>query len=72
MIFRQTGLKSNVLKVIDTDKTALETLANTNTPTISLSQDEEIKLYKVNEMLYFISGEIQPNEDGAIQEMIAT
>lgn len=65
MIFRQTGLKSNVLKVIDTDKTALETLANTNTPTISLSQDEEIKLYKVNEMLYFISGEIQPNEDGS-------
>lgn len=63
MIFRQTGLKSNVLKVIDTDKTALETLASTNTPTIS--QDEDTKQYKANNMLYFISGEIQPNEDGS-------
>ena len=64
MIFRQTGLKSNVLKVFDTDKTALETLASTNTPTISLSQDEEIKRYKANNMMYFISGDIKPNEDG--------
>ena len=63
MIFRQTGLKSNVLKVIDTDKTALETLANTNTPTIS--QDEDIKQYKANNMMYFISGDIKPNEDGS-------
>ena len=63
MIFRQTGLKSNVLKVFDTDKTALETLASTNTPTIS--QDEDTKKYKANNMLYFISGEIQPNEDGS-------
>ena len=63
MIFRQTGLKSNVLKVIDTDKTALETLASTNTPTIS--QDEDIKLYKANNMMYFISGDIKPNEDGS-------
>ena len=64
MIYRQTGLKNNVLKVIDTDKTALETLASTNAPTISLSQDEDIKLYKANNMLYFISGDIKPNEDG--------
>ena len=63
MIYRQTGLKSNVLKVIDTDKTALETLASTNTPTIS--QDEDIKQYKANNMMYFISGDIKPNEDGS-------
>lgn len=63
MIYRQTGLKSNVLKVIDTDKTALETLASTNAPTIS--QDEDIKQYKANNMMYFISGDIEPNEDGS-------
>ena len=63
MIYRQTGLKSNVLKVIDTDKTALETLASTNAPTIS--QDEDIKQYKANNMMYFISGDIKPNENGS-------
>ena len=63
MIYRQTGLKSNVLKSINTDKTALETLASTNAQTIS--NDEDIKLYKVNSMLYFISGDIKPNEDGS-------
>ena len=61
MIYRQTGFKSNVLKPINTNKTALETLASTNAQTIS--QDEDIKQYKANNMLYFISGEIQPNED---------
>lgn len=63
MIYRQTGFKSNVLKAINTDKTALETLESTNTQTIS--QDEDIKLYKANSMLYFISGDIKPNEDGS-------
>lgn len=63
MIYRQTGFKSNVLKPINTDKTALETLASTNTQTIS--QDEDIKLYKANNILYFISGDITPNEDGS-------
>ena len=63
MIYRQTGFKSNVLKTINTDKTALETLASTNTQTIS--QDEDIKQYKANNMLYFISGDIKPNEDGS-------
>ena len=63
MIYRQTGFKSNVLKPINTDKTALETLASTNTQTIS--NDEDIKLYKANSMLYFISGDITPNEDGS-------
>ena len=63
MIYRQTGFKSNVLKPINTSKTVLETLASTNAPTIS--QDEDIKQYKANNMLYFISGDITPNEDGS-------
>ena len=63
MIYRQTGLKSNVLEAINTDKTALETLASTNAQTIS--SDEDIKQYKANNMLYFISGDIKPNEDGS-------
>ena len=63
MIYRQTGFKSNVLKLTNTDKTALETLASTNAQTIS--NDEDIKLYKANSMLYFISGDIPPNEDGS-------
>lgn len=63
MIYRQTGFKSNVLKLINNDKTSLETLASTNAPTIS--KDEDIKQYKANKMLYFISGDIKPNEDGS-------
>ena len=63
MIYRQTGFKSNVLKTINTNKTALETLASTNAPIIS--QDEDIKQYKANNMMYFISGDIKPNEDGS-------
>ena len=63
MIYRQTGFKSNVLKTINTNKSALETLASTNAPIIS--QDEDIKQYKANNMMYFISGDIKPNEDGS-------
>jgi phage/plasmid primase, P4 family, C-terminal domain len=63
LIYRQIGLKSNVLNLINTDKTALETLASTNAQTIS--NDEDIKLYKDKSMLYFISGDIPPNEDGS-------
>ena len=63
MIYRQTGFKSNVLKLINTDKPALETLASTNPQTIN--SDEDTKLYKANKMLYFISGDITPNEDGS-------
>ncbi len=63
MIYRQTGFKSNVLKLINTDKTTLETLASTNPQTIN--SDEDIKQYKANKMLYFISGDIKPNEDGS-------
>jgi P4 family phage/plasmid primase-like protien len=63
LIYRQIGLKSNELNLINTDKTALETLASTNAQTIS--NDEDIKQYKANKMLYFISGDITPNEDGS-------
>jgi len=63
LIYRQIGLKSNELNLINTDKTALETLASTNAQTIS--NDEDFKLYKDNSMLYFISGDIPPNEDGS-------
>ena len=63
MIYRQIGLKSSVLNLINTDKTALETLASTNAQTIS--NNEDIKLYKDKSMLYFISGDIPPNEDGS-------
>lgn len=63
MIYRQIGLKSNELNLINTDKTALETLASTNAQTIS--NDEDFKLYKDKSMLYFISGDIPPNEDGS-------
>ena len=63
MIYRQIGFKSNVLKLINTDKTALETLASTNPQTIN--KDEDIKQYKANNMMYFISGDIKANEDGS-------
>ena len=63
MIYRQIGLKSNVLTLINTNKTALETLASTNPQTIN--KDEDIKRYKANNMMYFISGDITPNEDGS-------
>ena len=63
MIYRQIGFKSNVLTLINTNKTALETLASTNPQTIN--KDEDIKQYKANNMLYFISGDITPNEDGS-------
>ena len=61
MIYRQTGFKSNVLRAINTDKIALETLASTNAQTIS--SDEDIDQYKANNMIYFISGVITSNKD---------
>ena len=63
MIYRQIGYKTNVLKPIDTNETALETIANTFVPTIEANTN--IKSYKAKEMLYFISGDITPNEDGS-------
>ena len=63
MIYKQTGYRSNVLSPFSTDKTALEVIANTFVPTIE--QETNINGYKAKEMLYFISGEITPNEDGS-------
>ena len=63
MIYKQTGYRSNVLSPFDTDKTALETIANAFVPTIE--QETNIDSYKAKEMLYFISGDITPNEDGS-------
>lgn len=63
LIYKQTGYRSNVLSASNTNKTPLEVIANTFVPTIE--QDTNIKSYKVKEMLYFISGDITPNEDGS-------
>lgn len=63
MIYKQTGYRSNVLSASNTDKTALEVIASTFVPTIE--QETNINSYKAKEMLYFISGEITPNEDGS-------
>ena len=63
MIYKQTGYRSNVLSASNTNKTALEAIANTFAPTIE--QETNINSYKAKEMLYFISGDITPNEDGS-------
>lgn len=63
MIYKQTGYRNNVLSASNTDKTALEVIANTFVPTIE--QETNINSYKAKEMLYFISGDITPNEDGS-------
>ena len=63
MIYKQTGYRSNVLSASNTDKTALDAVASTFVPTIE--QEPNINGYKAKEMLYFISGEITPNEDGS-------
>ena len=63
MIYKQTGYRSNVLSSFNTDKKPLEVIANTFVPTIKANTN--IKSYKAKEMLYFISGDITPNEDGS-------
>lgn len=63
MIYRRTGLKSNILKAFSTPKKAINNIADTFAPT--LDKDVNIKSYKTNNMLYFISGDIKPNEDGS-------
>ena len=62
MIYRQTGYKSNKLAAINVDTSPLQALSNVVVPTIE--QDINIKKYKANQMLYFLSGDITPNEDG--------
>lgn len=63
MIYKQTGYRSNVLSPFSTDKKPLEVIANTFVPTIE--PETNINGYKAKEMLYFISGDITPNEDGS-------
>lgn len=63
MIYKQTGYRSNVLSPFNTDKKPLEVIANTFVPTIE--PETNINGYKAKEMLYFISGDITPNEDGS-------
>jgi len=63
LIYKQTGYRSNVLSSFNTDKKPLEVIANTFVPTIE--PNTNIKSYKAKEMLYFISGDITPNEDGS-------
>lgn len=63
MIYRQTGYKSNKLTAINIDTSPLQALSNVVVPTIE--QDINIKKYKANQMLYFLSGDITPNEDGS-------
>lgn len=62
MIYRQTGYKSNKLAAINVDTSPLQALSNVVVPTIE--QDTNIKKYKASKMLYFLSGDITPNEDG--------
>lgn len=62
MIYRQTGYKSNKLTAIIGDTSPLQALSNVVIPNIE--QDTNIKKYKANQMLYFLSGDITPNEDG--------
>jgi virulence-associated protein E len=63
LIYKQTGYRSNVLSPFSTDKKPLEVIANTFVPTIE--PETNINGYKAKEMLYFISGDITPNEDGS-------
>jgi len=63
LIYKQTGYRSNVLSPFNTDKKPLEVIANTFVPTIE--PETNINGYKAKEMLYFISGDITPNEDGS-------
>lgn len=63
MIYKQTGYRSNVLSPFNTDKTALEVISKAPVPTIE--PETNINGYKAKEMLYFISGDITPNEDGS-------
>lgn len=62
MIYRQTGYKSNKPTAVYVDTSPLQALSNVVVPTIE--QDINIKKYKANQMLYFLSGDITPNEDG--------
>ena len=64
MIYRQLGLNTSVLKLIEHSfNSPLEALANT--PLTVIHKDEDIEIYKQNKSFNFLSGDVKPNKDGS-------
>lgn len=64
MIYRQTGLYTSKLKLIEHNfNSPLEALANT--PLTVINKDEDSESYKQNKSLNFLSGDVKPNKDGS-------
>ena len=64
MIYRQTGLYTSKLKLIEHNfNSPLEALANTSLTVIN--KDEDSESYKQNKSLNFLSGDVKPNKDGS-------
>ena len=64
MIYRQTGLYTSKLKLIEHNfNSPLEALANT--PLAVINKDEDSESYKQNKSLNFLSGDVKPNKDGS-------
>ena len=64
MIYRQTGLYTSKLKLIEHNfNSPLEALANTSLTVIK--KDEDSESYKQNKSLNFLSGDVKPNKDGS-------
>ena len=62
MIYRQTGLYTSKLKLIEHNfNSPLEALANT--PFTVINKDEDSESYKQNKSLNFLSGDVKPNKD---------
>ena len=64
MIYRQTGLNTSKLTVVEHNfNSPLEALANT--PFTVINKDEDSESYKKNKSLNFLSGDVKPNKDGS-------
>lgn len=64
MIYRQAGLNTSKLKLIEHNfNSPLEALANT--PLTVINKDEDSESYKQNKSLNFLSGDVKPNKDGS-------
>ena len=64
MIYRQAGLNTSKLKLIEHNfNSPLEALANT--PLTVINKDEDSGSYKQNKSLNFLSGDVKPNKDGS-------
>lgn len=64
MIYRQTGLYTSKLKLIEHNfNSPLEALANTSLTVIN--KDEDSESYKQNKSLNFLSGDVKSNKDGS-------